>query len=69
MIISTVLASALLAAGPKSEFVDGLGWVNSKIVSHCLIVVGVPEVDWLQDSSWEQFGDCVNGLRHRKGKR
>jgi hypothetical protein len=55
-----------MAAGPQAEYVAGLGWVNSKIVSHCLVAVGVPETDWLSDRSWEEFQDCVNARRSRR---
>jgi hypothetical protein len=58
--------SVLMAAGPQAEYVAGLGWVNSKIVSHCLVAVGVPETDYLTDRSWEEFQDCVNARRGRR---
>ena len=52
-----------MAAGPRTEYVAGLGRVDSKIVSHCLIEAGAPEVDYLHDASWELFSDCVNARR------
>ena len=36
-----------------------MGWVEGRTVGHCLLVVGVPEVDELHDQSWEEFQDCV----------
>lgn len=64
--LSYLLATSLLIAKAPSEYVSGIGWVNSKIVSHCLVTVGVPETDHLHDHTWEQFQDCVTTLRSRR---
>ena len=63
--ITELILTGLVTFG-QVQFVDGLGKVPVKIVSHCLVVVGVPEVDWLSDHKWESFQDCVNYLRSKK---
>ena len=60
-----LLSSVLLATVPF-DYVDGIGKVPSKVVSHCLVQVGVPEVDYLHDGSWEEFSDCVNSMWRRR---
>jgi hypothetical protein len=64
--IVPLFLSVVLASAPTTEWVDGIGRVDSKLVSHCLVVVGVPEVDLLYDASWEHFNDCVNSGRSRQ---
>jgi hypothetical protein len=59
MFIELALVGQLIAGTPK-VYVDGMGWVRSYAVGHCLVVVGVPHVDELHDQSWEEFQDCVN---------
>jgi len=53
----------------QMQNVSGIGRVPSRIVTQCLINVGVEEVDWLQDQKWEDFQDCVWGLRNNKKQR
>jgi hypothetical protein len=53
----------------QMQVVDGIGKVSTKVVTQCLINVGVEEVDWLQDQKWEDFQDCVFGLKNNKKKR
>ena len=65
MSLTTLILTGLLSFG-QVQFVDGLGRVPVKIVTHCLVVVGVPEVDWLSDGKWESFQDCVTYLRSKK---
>ena len=65
MSLTTLILTGLMSFG-QVQFVEGVGKVPVKIVSHCLVVVGVPEVDWLSDGKWESFQDCVNYLRSKK---
>jgi len=65
MSLTTLILTGLLSFG-QVQFVEGLGRVPVKIVTQCLIVVGVEEVDFLYDRKWESFQDCVNYLRHKK---
>ena len=53
----------------QMQNVSGIGKVPTKVVTQCLINVGVEEVDWLQDQSWENFQDCVFGLKNNKKQR
>ena len=53
----------------QMQNVSGIGRVPTRIVTQCLINVGVEEVDWLQDQKWEDFQDCVFGLKNNKKKR
>ena len=63
--ITELILTGLVTFG-QVQFVDGLGKVPVKIVTQCLIVVGVEEVDFLTDLKWESFQDCVNYLRSKK---
>ena len=65
MSLTTLILTGLVTLG-RIQFVDGLGKVPTKIVTQCLIVVGVEEVDFLYDRKWESFQDCVNYLRSKK---
>ena len=65
MSLTTLILTGLMSFG-QVQFVEGLGRVPVKIVTHCLVVVGVPEVDWLSDHMWESFQDCVTYLRSKK---
>ena len=65
MSLTTLILTGLMSFG-QVQFVEGLGRVPVKIVTHCLVVVGVPEVDWLSDHKWESFQDCVTYLRSKK---
>ena len=58
--------SGLLASTVHFEYVDGIGRVPSTVVAHCLVRVGVPEVDALYDGKWEEFSDCVNSMVRRR---
>ena len=63
--ITELILTGLVTFG-QVQFVDGLGKVPVKIVTQCLIVVGVEEVEFLYDRKWESFQDCVNYLRSKK---
>ena len=63
--ITELILTGLVTFG-QMQFVSGLGKIPTKIVTQCLIVVGVEEVDWLSDGKWESFQDCVNYLRSKK---
>ena len=65
MSLTTLVLIGLMSFG-QVQFVEGLGKVPTKIVTKCLIVVGVEEVDFLYDRKWESFQDCVNYLRSKK---
>jgi len=65
MSLTFLMLTGLLSFG-QVQFVSGLGRVPVKIVTQCLIVVGVEEVDFLYDRKWESFQDCVNYLRSKK---
>ena len=65
MSLTTLVLIGLMSFG-QVQFVEGLGKVPTKIVTQCLIVVGVEEVDFLYDRKWESFQDCVNYLRSKK---
>ena len=62
MSLTFLMLTGLVTFG-QVQFVSGLGKVPTKIVTQCLIVVGVEEVDFLTDRKWESFQDCVNYLR------
>jgi hypothetical protein len=49
--------------------VSGIGKVPTKVVTQCLINVGVEEVDFLTDWKWDSFQDCVFGLKNNKKQR
>ena len=53
----------------QMQNVSGIGKVPTKVVTQCLINVGVEEVDWLQDQKWESVQDCVFGLKNNKKQR
>ena len=65
MSLTTFILTGLMSFG-QVQFVSGLGKVPVKIVTQCLIVVGVEEVDFLYDRKWESFQDCVTYLRSKK---
>ena len=65
MSLTTLVLTGLMSFG-QVQFVEGLGKVPTKIVTQCLIVVGVEETDLLYDRKWESFQDCVNYLRSKK---
>ena len=50
----------------QMQNVSGIGRVPTRIVTQCLINVGVEEVDWLPDQKWESFQDCVFYLKNNK---
>jgi hypothetical protein len=60
-----LLSSVLIATVPF-EYIDGIGRVPNKVVAHCLVRVGVPEVDYLYDGKWEEFSDCVNSMVRKR---
>ena len=63
-----LILTGLVTFGQMTN-VSGIGRVPTQIVTQCLINVGVEEVDWLQDQKWEDFQDCVFGLKNNKKKR
>jgi hypothetical protein len=63
-----LILTGLVTFGQMTN-VSGIGKVPTKVVTQCLINVGVEEVDWLQDQKWDDFQDCVFGLKYNKKKR
>jgi len=63
-----LILAGLVTLGQMTN-VSGIGRVPTRIVTQCLINVGVEEVDWLQDQKWEDFQNCVFGLRNNKKQR
>ena len=63
-----LILAGLVTLGQMTN-VSGIGKVPTKVVTQCLINVGVEEVDWLQDQKWEDFQDCVFGLKNNKKQR
>jgi len=63
-----LILAGLVTLGQMTN-VSGIGRVPTKVVTQCLINVGVEEVDWLQDQKWEDFQNCVFGLRNNKKQR
>ena len=53
----------------QMQNVSGIGKVPTKVVTQCLINVGVEEVDFLTDWKWDSFQDCVFGLKNNKKQR
>jgi hypothetical protein len=55
--VGTTLALAL-TQGAK-DYVDGLGWLPTTVVSTCLRAAGEENTDALHDASWDVFLACV----------
>lgn len=55
--ISIALTQGATAAG--KEFVEGIGWLPTTVVSACLQAAGEEDTDALHDASWEEFLACV----------
>jgi len=47
-----------------NEYVDGIGWLPTVVVSTCLQAAGEEEADALHDASWEEFLACVAEHTH-----
>lgn len=62
--VALILALAQGAIAGSSEWVEGLGWVPSTVVTDCLGAVGAVETDELHDAQWDDFFGCV-GNRYR----
>ena len=55
--LTLTLTQGANAAG--REFVDGIGWLPTVVVSTCLRAAGEEDTDALHDESWEEFLACV----------
>ena len=51
------------AIAESREYVDGLGWLPTAVVSNCLQAAGEEDTDALHDASWEEFLACVGDHR------
>ena len=59
--ITLTVSQGAIAAG--KEYVDGLGWLPTTVVSTCLQAAGEEDTDALHDASWEEFLACVGDHR------
>jgi hypothetical protein len=59
--LTLTLSQGATAAG--KEYVDGLGWLPTAVVSNCLRAAGEGDTDALHDESWEEFLACVGDHR------
>ena len=63
--VALTLAVPVSQAAPAAgeEYVDGLGWLPTTVVSTCLRAAGEEDTDTLHDASWEDFLACVGDHR------
>jgi len=63
-----LILAGLVTLGQMTN-VSGIGKVPTKVVTQCLINVGVEEVDFLTDWKWESFQDCIFYVKNNKKQR
>jgi hypothetical protein len=70
LFLSTLLLGGVGSAhaGGGTEYVDGYGWANSRVVAACLITVGAQHTDHLQDAQWDEWVACMafNASKRRR---
>jgi hypothetical protein len=59
LIITVMLLTHLPAVAGSKEYVNGLGWRDSRQVTVCLQAVGAEETDDLTDWKWDDFVGCM----------